>query len=298
MITVKEEWLTDDKTKRAIAAGGYEVVAMWLALKRYCAEHLTDGFIPDEDIDSLPGAPPKPRKALEALVSCGRKQRDGTRSPGFVVEVEHGWQMHKYLEHANSREQEEQRRAKARTRKERFQERRSERVPEEQPNGVPSEPENGVPSPSGTSPPARGRAHAPSPAQPSPEDQQQSASDSDLETPIPMNFELHPSAVASLSKSLGFSEAVILEAAREFVGYWTIGGGMGQKRDHWQRRCRDDIRRKKDSGKLADIAKQLGASSAPGEDAESRRQRAAEVEARAKALADSKARERGAQRPQ
>lgn len=156
MITVKEEWLTDDKTKRAIKAGGYEVVALWLALKRYCAEHLTDGFIPDEDLESLPGAPPKPRNVIVALVECGRIQRDGTRGAGLVNKVELGWELHKYTEHANTREQEERRRAKAKERKERFQERRSETVPVT------------VPKPNGTGSPAGGRAHAPSPAQPSP----------------------------------------------------------------------------------------------------------------------------------
>jgi hypothetical protein len=160
MITIKEEFLTDDKTQRAIKAGGYEALAMWLAMKRYAAEHLSDGFIPNEDIETLPGAPPKPRKALDALLRCGRVQPDGSRGAGLVDQVEHGWMLHDYLEHANSREQEERRRAKARTRKERFQERRSERVPE---HGV-----NGAPNASRTEPPAGGRAHAPSPAQPSP----------------------------------------------------------------------------------------------------------------------------------
>lgn len=157
MITVKEEWLTDDKTKRAIKAGGYEVVALWLALKRYCAEHLTDGFIPDEDLDSLPGAPPKPRNVIVALVECGRIQRDGTRGAGLVNKVELGWELHKYTEHANTREQEERRRAKARERKERYQERRSETVPGD------------VPKENGTGSPVRGRAHAPSPPLPSPQ---------------------------------------------------------------------------------------------------------------------------------
>lgn len=168
MITVKEEFLTDDKTQRAIKAGGYEVLALWLAMKRYCAEHLTDGFVPDEDIDALPGAPPKPRRLLPALVECGRRQKDGSRGPGLVNQLEHGWELHKYLEHANSRTQEERRREKAKQRKERWQERRS----DDDENAV----RNGVLTPfgtaSGTESPVRGRAHVPSPPLPSPEERE------------------------------------------------------------------------------------------------------------------------------
>lgn len=169
MITVKEEWLTDDKTKRAIKAGGYEVVAMWLALKRYCAEHLTDGFIPDEDIDTLPGAPPKARGALQCLVECGRIQRNGGRGSGLVNKVDLGWELHKYTEHANTREQEERRRAKAKERKERYEERRSDSVPVRVPDSVIDSVLNDVLTDDGTGSPARGRARAPSPAQPSPQ---------------------------------------------------------------------------------------------------------------------------------
>jgi hypothetical protein len=165
LITVKEEFLGDDKTKRAIKAAGYDVLAMWLALKRYVAEHLTDGFIPDEDIDHLPDAPPKPRKALKALVECGRVGRNGVRGSGLVDQVEHGWMLHNYLKHANSREQEEQRRNQAATRKERWKERRSgtqaERVPERRSQSVPID--------DGTGSPARARPH-PTPPQPGEED--------------------------------------------------------------------------------------------------------------------------------
>jgi hypothetical protein len=169
MITVKEEFLGDDKTKRAIKAGGYEALAMWLALKRYCAEHLTDGFIPDEDIDDLPDAPPNPRKRLQALVGCGRLQRDGSRGNGLVDAVENGWQLHDYLHHASSRAQEEQRREKARTRKERWQERRSANPGNDDPDGigtdVDDDPEHET-NATGTPSPVRGHTSAPSPAQP------------------------------------------------------------------------------------------------------------------------------------
>jgi hypothetical protein len=85
--------------------------------------------------------------------------------------------------------------------------------------------------------------------------------DSDQEKPMALTFKLHPAAVAELSTWSGFPDAVILEAVREFVTYWTIGGGAGKCRANWQSRCRDDIKRKHESGKLGEIAKSLGAPS-------------------------------------
>ncbi len=85
------------------------------------------------------------------------------------------------------------------------------------------------------------------------------AADSDREMPIALNFQLHPASVSELSRTLGYPEPVILEAVREFVGYWTIGGGANKARSHWQARCRDDIRRKKERGELDKIARKLGA---------------------------------------
>jgi hypothetical protein len=99
---------------------------------------------------------------------------------------------------------------------------------------------------------------------PDPEPADTKSVDLSEETPIPANFQLHPGAVTTLSKALGFSEDVIREAVRDFVGYWTIGRGMGQARSHWQSKCRERIRNDKDSGKLAEIARKLGESQ-PGE---------------------------------
>jgi hypothetical protein len=82
--------------------------------------------------------------------------------------------------------------------------------------------------------------------------------DSDQEKPIHPDFELHPLAVSELAKAFSVSEDVIRDAVREFVGYWTIGGGMGKARAHWQRKCRDDIRRKHASGDLARMARDRG----------------------------------------
>ncbi|HEY3234311.1 MAG TPA: hypothetical protein VGJ84_06325, partial [Polyangiaceae bacterium] len=124
MIEIKEEFLTCDKLKRAIKMAGYEALAMWLALKGYAAKHPNDGFIPDEDIDALDGAPRNPHKALKALLECGRRERDGSRGAGLVDQAELGWQLHDYLDHAASKEEETERRRKARERKQRWRQER------------------------------------------------------------------------------------------------------------------------------------------------------------------------------
>ncbi len=117
MIQIKEEFVGCKKWHRAIELGGAEAIQLWLAMKRYAAEHLTDGFVADSDIETLPGAPRKARKALKALVECGKTERDGTRGHGLVDVVENGWELHDYLDHANSSDEEELRREKAREKK-------------------------------------------------------------------------------------------------------------------------------------------------------------------------------------
>lgn len=176
LITIKEEFLTDEKTIEAIRLGGYEALAMWLALKGYAARKLTDGFIPDLAIDRLPGAPKHPRKALRALVECGLPGRNGERGSGLVDTVEHGWQLHDYLDHANPASVEEERRRRAREKKR--QQRDKSRGQVGTCPGTTEGPDKGQPtdmSP-GTDPGtsrdhtgASGRSRAPSPAQPPPE---------------------------------------------------------------------------------------------------------------------------------
>lgn len=123
MILIKEEMIGGDKYRRAIELGGSDAIVLWLALKCYCSQHAdTEGFVPGEVLAGLPGAPRRARKALEALVDCGRLLPDGTRGHGFVEEVEHGWQLHDYLDHAPPREEIELRKEKSRLRKQSYRE--------------------------------------------------------------------------------------------------------------------------------------------------------------------------------
>ena len=128
MITIKEEFMSHAKTRRAVKKGGADAVFLWLSLKAYCATHLTDGFISDEDMDELPGNPKRIPACLRALEECGNLRPDGTRKPGLIAKVDNGWQLHDYGDHANSAAQEEERRAKARDRKRRSRELASQHV--------------------------------------------------------------------------------------------------------------------------------------------------------------------------
>jgi hypothetical protein len=116
VITIKEEFLGSDKTRRAIQLGGSDAVLMWLALKTFCATNLTDGFVSSEDVDLLPVAPKNRRRAMSALVECGRLNADGTRGHGLLDVVPNGFQLHDYLDHAQSRVEELHRKDLARKR--------------------------------------------------------------------------------------------------------------------------------------------------------------------------------------
>lgn len=123
MITVKEEFLRSDKTRRAVKAGGHAVITMWLGLKGYSSEHLTDGFIPDEDVDATVDAlvdAATRRKALRALLECGRVGQDGTRGEGLLERVEHGYLLHDYLEHEESSDVARERRRQKAERQQRW----------------------------------------------------------------------------------------------------------------------------------------------------------------------------------
>lgn len=121
MILIKEEFVGGEKYRRAVELGGSDVIVLWLALKCYCSQHPdTEGFIPTEVLDGLPGAPRRARKALQALIECGRMLPGGERGTGLVESAEYGWRLHDYLDHAAAPEEDELRRAKARLRKQTY----------------------------------------------------------------------------------------------------------------------------------------------------------------------------------
>jgi hypothetical protein len=124
MILVKEEFVGGEKWRRAVKLGGSDAIVLWLAMKCYCSQHPdTEGFVPGEEIEALPGAPRGARrKALQALLECGRLLPGGGRGTGLVEPAEGGWKLHDYLDHSASPEELELRRAKAALRKQTYRE--------------------------------------------------------------------------------------------------------------------------------------------------------------------------------
>jgi len=125
MITVKEEFVGCDKYRRAVKLGGPDAILMWLALKAYVAKYLTDGFVADEEIDNLEGAPKRNReRALRALLECGRRYPTGHRGAGLVERTAHGWMLHDYLDHAESADEIRERRDRETQRKREYRARK------------------------------------------------------------------------------------------------------------------------------------------------------------------------------
>jgi len=120
LITVKEEFLGNTKTQLAVKLGGWEAIALWLALKGYVSAGNTGGFIPTEAVEHLPGIPKKWQKAMAGLIGCGKLREDGTRGAGLVHGVALGYVLHDYEDHGTPVEVENERRQKARDRKRRW----------------------------------------------------------------------------------------------------------------------------------------------------------------------------------
>lgn len=80
---------------------------------------------------------------------------------------------------------------------------------------------------------------------------------SDLLVPCPKE-PLDADTVQTVAATLGASPAAVRECLREFVTYWTIGGGMGRvhSRAKWASKAREDIRQAHKRGKMAEPAAQ------------------------------------------
>ena len=94
------------------------------------------------------------------------------------------------------------------------------------------------------------------PPEPVAADPQANWDGSERETACPLDLVERAIAVGvptAVAQALRVEEAQVLDAMREFRDYWTIGGGMGQKRRFWMRRAREEVRRKHEQNKLKPI---------------------------------------------
>jgi len=125
---------------------GNAAVGMWVRSGSWCAQQLTDGFIPDQMVRVF-GGPALAEKLVRA---------------GFWLKVDGGYQFHEWGERQPSRARVEENRKAAATRKERWRERHENGVPETVPNGVTDSVPNAVGNANAAPPHAR--ATRPGPA--------------------------------------------------------------------------------------------------------------------------------------
>jgi len=87
--------LDHPKFIRAIKLGGSEALHLWLALRVYCAKHLTDGSVPRDMLAEVRGPQnqAKRERALDALLTVGLLEEDG----------ESGYRLHDFLQWSKSR---------------------------------------------------------------------------------------------------------------------------------------------------------------------------------------------------
>ena len=106
--------LDHPKFIRAARNGGSEAIHLWLGLRAWCAQSLSDGFVPGDMVDEVRGPKRGREKALATLVQVG-----------LVKEMEGGWQLHDYLDWSDSREEVLDARRKAAARQKAAREKRA-----------------------------------------------------------------------------------------------------------------------------------------------------------------------------
>lgn len=110
-LELDDQILEHPKFIRAVRLAGSEAIHMWLGLRAYCGQKLTDGAIPADMMDEVRG-PTNPKKraaAIDALVTVGLVDRTD----------DNGLQLHDYLHWSKSKDEVLKLRASAAARKRR-----------------------------------------------------------------------------------------------------------------------------------------------------------------------------------
>lgn len=86
--------LDHPKFLRAVKQGGSEAIHLWLGIRAYCGQNLTDGFIPTDMLDEVRG-PRDSRKRLAALEALVDNR--------LIEPSDAGYQMHDFLDWSRSK---------------------------------------------------------------------------------------------------------------------------------------------------------------------------------------------------
>lgn len=235
----------DDKTwchdKFADLSGN--AVRLWMFALCWCNQHEKDGEVP---------------KSMLRKFSASNKDASELVVAGLWEPTEKGWLFHDYLKYQPSKAQLDAQRTQTRERVSAHRERSR--------NGV---------TQAHVTPPVTQVYNCPDPNPiPTRTDQPDSLDAKDLtgiqasvppaddwdgrpeKTPVPLNLlerAEKAGVVRKLAEGLHQPEAVIRDAFREFVGYWSIGGGMGQCHGLWMKKAREHIRRSAERNQLKPI---------------------------------------------
>jgi hypothetical protein len=89
-----------------------------------------------------------------------------------------------------------------------------------------------------------------------PPDPQANWDGSDRETPCPLDLvqrAINVGVPKAMAEALRVEEVQVIDSLREFVSYWTVGGGANQKRRLWMRKAREHVRKAAEQNKLKPI---------------------------------------------
>jgi hypothetical protein len=235
------------KSPKAVIAGN-EAWSLWAAAVMYCNRHNTDGYVTLAAlaVDCLPRPIPvaKARKLADAL--CDARARPEGKGL-FELDRNDMYRVHDFLDWNPSKAEVESKRKLDRDRKRggRGVEQDSERKPSgRRTDSVPprASPVPTSPVPTIPDPDESARASVP--------DEQGTWDGSERETACPLDIAQRAKVLGipeKLAESLKVDRSAVDALIHDFASYWTIGGGMGQKRRHWMRKLRENVR--KEAGK-------------------------------------------------
>ncbi len=244
MMGLDDGILAHPKFRRAVVLAGSEALHLWLGLRAYCSQQLTDGLVPEDMLRFVDG-PEKPRarvNSLAALRAVGlvhdAVERAACETCRSAAHEGSGLWLHDYLQHSESRERALQRRANNRDRQ-----RQLRAVSQRDSTG--DEPDTKRHQANPSQDPIQAR---PKNAQARDHDRSVAVFDPLMnpeETVMPEGLRqraLEPdNAVDHLTKTLKVPRAVIVAELEDFCRYREAGLGMGDKRAYWLKHFRQQV---------------------------------------------------------